>query len=161
MTGEAVDLFAEVDQQADAFVVDIEAGGRKRRVNGTLLRTEWHVTFYGWSEPDDPRRGTDAWRRILSSTPLDEVTSDAIDFMWYTRAPNERVPKDRFATVAATTVRLPAGAWRITTVSDDGIRVFVDDRLVIGNWTMHAPTTEDTTVIQHPISYCLWHLDDG
>ncbi|MHC4590752.1 MAG: PA14 domain-containing protein, partial [Planctomycetota bacterium] len=33
---------------------------------------------------------------------------------------------------------VPAGRWRIRTASDDGIRVWIDDNLVIDDWTWHS-----------------------
>ena len=38
------------------------------------------------------------------------------------------------------------GATQIRTLSDDGIRVCIDDRLVIDNWTDHAPATDTAAV---------------
>ena len=128
------------------FTVDIEAEGHSRRATGSLLNADWHVAFYAWSKADDPRNGPDAWRRIVATEPLDERTSPAVDFVWYTRAPTENVPRDHFATVATTNVHLPAGQWRVGTGSDDGIRVFVDEKEVLSNWTWHAPTSDETVV---------------
>jgi hypothetical protein len=39
-----------------------------------------------------------------------------------------------------------SGAYRITTVSDDGVRLWLDGRLVIENWTDHAPAEDHATV---------------
>ena len=50
---------------------------------------------------------------------------------------------DRFGTLARTKVLLPAGRWTIETTSDDGLRVFVDDDLLIDDWTWHAPKRID------------------
>lgn len=46
---------------------------------------------------------------------------------------------DRFATRAVTKVMLPKYS-EIVTVSDDGIRVLVDGRVVLEDWTHHGPT---------------------
>jgi hypothetical protein len=48
--------------------------------------------------------------------------------------------------VAATRLSLPAGKWRVRTVSDDGVRVFIDGRQVLANWTWHAPTLDEAEV---------------
>ena len=48
--------------------------------------------------------------------------------------------------MAETTLELPEGEWEITTVSDDGVRVFVDGEKVLENWTHHGPT-EDRAVV--------------
>ena len=53
---------------------------------------------------------------------------------------------DGFATVAETKIRLPAGSYRISIVSDDGVRVSVGGKRVIDNWTHHGPTEDQATV---------------
>ena len=41
------------------------------------------------------------------------------------------------AVEATATFDLPAGAYTLRTLSDDAVRVWVDDRLVIDQWTPH------------------------
>jgi predicted ATPase len=43
---------------------------------------------------------------------------------------------------------LPAGTWRLRTVSDDGVRVRVDGKEVLKNWTWHGPTEDAADVAQ-------------
>lgn len=129
-----------------AFVLDISAEGQTHRASGVLLNADWRVEFYAWSESEDPRKGPDAWARITSKGPLDVQTTSALDFVWYSRKPNDKVPRDRFATVATTTVNLPAGQYWVRTVSDDGIRVFVDGKQVVTDWTWHPATPNDAKV---------------
>lgn len=38
------------------------------------------------------------------------------------------------------------GTFRLTTVSDDGVRLWLDGKLLIENWTDHAPTEDHATV---------------
>jgi hypothetical protein len=38
------------------------------------------------------------------------------------------------------------GTYRLTTVSDDGVRVWLDGKLVLENWTDHGPTEDHATV---------------
>ena len=42
--------------------------------------------------------------------------------------------------IARTTLPLPAGSWRFSTLSDDGVRVTVNGHPVIENWAWHGPT---------------------
>jgi hypothetical protein len=63
-----------------------------------------------------------------------------IDFAWGTAAPSEKVPADHFATVATADIELPVGKYQVRTVSDDGVRLSVDGRRTIDNWTWHPPT---------------------
>lgn len=128
------------------FSVEIDTDGRIQRATGTLLNARWHVSFYAWSEENDPRDGPEAWRRVLASEVLDNVTVADIDFAWYHRAPTEKVPPDRFATVATTSVKIPAGRWRVRVISDDGVRVLIDGRNVLENWTWHAPKSNEAVI---------------
>jgi nitrous oxidase accessory protein NosD len=58
------------------------------------------------------------------------------------------LPADHFGTRASTDLYLPAGNWRFTTLSDDGLRLRVDDRLLIDNWTWHGPTRDTGEFVQ-------------
>lgn len=41
---------------------------------------------------------------------------------------------------------LDAGSYTFSTVSDDGIRLWVDNQLLIDNWIAHDPTTDTATI---------------
>jgi alpha-L-fucosidase len=60
-----------------------------------------------------------------------------LDFMWY-RPTIRELPQARFAVEATGTVQLAPGEYTLRTISDDGIRVWVDGRLVIDNWDLHG-----------------------
>jgi hypothetical protein len=47
--------------------------------------------------------------------------------------------------VARTRLPLAAGVWKISTESDDGVRVSVDRKPVVDNWTWHGPTRDSGT----------------
>lgn len=44
-------------------------------------------------------------------------------------------------------MNFPAGTWRFTTLSDDGVRVLVDGKMVIDHWDWHAPAEDSATVL--------------
>jgi hypothetical protein len=48
---------------------------------------------------------------------------------------------DYLGFVSSRTVNIAAGAWTFTTVSDDGVRLYVDDQLIIDAWKVQPPTT--------------------
>ncbi|MCH7526535.1 MAG: right-handed parallel beta-helix repeat-containing protein, partial [Planctomycetes bacterium] len=121
------------------FRVHITADRRKLEAVGGLLKADWTVKFYRWDPADDPRADQDKWNELIAQAPLEERTLPAIDFVWGGRAPSANVPRDHFGTVATTTVNLPAGTWVVRTISDDGIRVWVDGRRIIDDWTWHPP----------------------
>ncbi len=81
----------------------------------------------------------------------------SVDFDWGDGSPGEGVPADGFSVRWTGSVRLPKdGKYTFYTVSDDGVRLWVDDYLVIDSWTDHG-TTENQGQIElwgerpHPI----------
>jgi hypothetical protein len=56
------------------------------------------------------------------------------------------VPAARMALEATATVDLPSGPNTIRTLSDDAVRVWVDDVLVIDHWTPHETAPAYATV---------------
>ena len=128
------------------FDLTVEAGGKKLTATGTLMRTDWTVRFFKWDASTDPRKNPAAWDALIRRPPLEERRVRSIDLIWGSRAPGGTVPRDRFGTLATTTVRLGAGTWLVRTVSDDGIRVWIDGRRVIDDWTWHPPREHVATV---------------
>ncbi len=115
----------------------VRIGTRDFRASGSLFTASWQVRWWAWQA--DPRTDPAAWQALLAQPPLDTATVAALDFAWGNGRPTANVPTDRFATVAETTCTVPSGTWRLHTVSDDGIRVWVDGKLAIDDWTWHAP----------------------
>jgi parallel beta-helix repeat protein len=96
----------------------------------------WQVKAWAWPDSLDPRRDGN-WQRLTSASTLFERTWPRLDIMWY-RPTIRELPQARFAFEATSTVNLPAGEYTLRTISDDGIRVWVDGRLVIDNWDLHG-----------------------
>ena len=123
------------------FDIGITARGAEMTGSGTLFTTSWDVRFFKWTK--DPREDAAAWAALLAGDPAERRTLSALDFAWQGGKVSDAVGADRFGTLATTAIELPAGAWTLRTVSDDGIRVWVDDKLVIDDWTHHGPTPHD------------------
>jgi len=110
------------------------------RASGTMLNAMWLVRFFQWDI--DPRENQGAWDELLLGEPVEEVFTSEINFSWGLGSPSEKVRPDYFGTLATTMLELPKGTYEIRTVSDDGIRVWVDGEQVIDNWTWHVPTED-------------------
>lgn len=83
----------------------------------------------------------------LSGPPVLQRT-EAPNFDWGGSAPAPGVPADRFSTRWSGWIEAPSsGRTGVRTVSDDGVRVWVGDWLVIDNWTDHGPTADTATVV--------------
>ncbi|MCP4645283.1 MAG: hypothetical protein GY851_32875, partial [bacterium] len=130
------------DSGCSQFAVRFVVGDAEATARGMLVRADWDVNFYGWSRAVDPRGDMDAWERIISAEPIHREQTGKIDYTWGGWGPKLGAAGDHFAVVATSEMTLPAGRWKLRTVSDDGVRVFVDGAKVIDNWTWHVPTED-------------------
>jgi YVTN family beta-propeller protein len=77
----------------------------------------------------------------LSGTPV-LTRVERIDFGWASGSPGTGVNRDNFSVRWTGTVQpLLSGAYRFQTVSDDGVRVWVNGVQLINNWSKHSATT--------------------
>ena len=58
----------------------------------------------------------------------------AIDFNWGAGSPGAGIPTDHFAVRWTRTVPLTAGLYRFDVFSDDGIRIWVNNQIIIDQW---------------------------
>ena len=70
----------------------------------------------------------------LSGSPVLARTDAAVDFNWDWQAPAPGMNADYFSVRWTGQIPFESGRYRITTTTDDGVRVYVDDRLVINAW---------------------------
>ncbi len=116
----------------------------------TIVRAQWAVRVFPWTI--DPRQDAAGWRKQAESPDARDATINALNLRFANNGPKSlrNIPEfkdapignDHFGTIATTTLTLPPGNWTISTLSDDGVRVFVNDAAVIDNWTWHAPTRD-------------------
>jgi len=102
---------------------------------------QWEVRFHVWSGPTPADSTGAAAARALTTRPLVRRVLPRLDFFWY-RPTMPELPPDRWALEATTAVDLPVGTYTIRAISDDGIRVWVDDTLVIDRWTHHESVVD-------------------
>jgi hypothetical protein len=72
--------------------------------------------------------------RDLTTTPALVRTDPTIDFNWGWESPSPEITATQFAVRWTGTFTFEGGRYRFTTTTDDGVRVYVDDRLVLSNW---------------------------
>ena len=103
-------------------------------------RIDWRLRFFTWS---------DSANRFAQ--PLDSGVAPRLDFMWY-RPPRTmaRLPQEHWSLEATGAVDLPAGAYRLRTISDDAVRVWVDDSLRIDAWAPHESQVDDVPLAGGP-----------
>lgn len=161
---------------ADAIPAD------SRLLTGTLVAATWEAVFFPWTA--DPREDPAAWRAGAESPAAVRARLPAIAFRYAHGGPGTApglrdalgpTPPpwtDRFGAIATTRLDLPAGRYRFTTLSDDGVRVLVRPAgeegpatAVIENWTWHAPTRDSGEFVQPepgPVEVTVEHFEiDG
>ncbi len=72
--------------------------------------------------------------RDLSGSPVVVRSDAALDFDWRFQSPVPEINRDNFSARWTGTFTFKAGRYTFTTFSDDGVRLVVDDRLIINSW---------------------------
>lgn len=89
---------------------------------------QWHGEYYN--------------NTTLSGGPVLTRSDSQIDFNWGWGSPDYRVAGDHFSARWTGSVRFDSSrTYTFSARSDDGVRVWVDDALVIDGWYDHAPLT--------------------
>src|SRR5919199_1644203 len=92
-----------------------------------------------------PERGHKAEyfaNKNLGGPPVLTRTDEELNFDWGMSSPAPAVPADDFsARWTGKLVPSVSGKYRLGAIADDGVRVFLDGKLVAEDWTEHAPTT--------------------
>ncbi len=77
----------------------------------------------------------------LSGKPV-EKSFDQINFDWGGEAPFEGFPEDNFSVRFSASIKAPeSGEFAFDVNSDDGVRFYFDEKLVINDWKDHAAFT--------------------
>jgi parallel beta-helix repeat protein len=97
---------------------------------------DWTARFYKWTDStSDPRKNDNAFQSLTGSPPILSAHLPRLDYEGYRAIPG--LPRENFALEATGSVDIAPGEYTLRTISDDGIRVWVDSTLVIDNWKPH------------------------
>ncbi|MDE3091611.1 MAG: hypothetical protein KGJ80_19750, partial [Chloroflexota bacterium] len=88
---------------------------------------DWRGEYY--SNPD------------LVGTPVFVRNDSAINFSFGAAGPGGGIPGTNFSARWTSSPYFDAGAYRFTTTTDDGVRLWIDNRLVIDQWHDATPTS--------------------
>jgi parallel beta-helix repeat protein len=140
------------------YKIDLKIDGQSRTLSDTLTQSTWDILVFPWTK--DPRTDHAGWMEE-SQTKSTRLTWDgrlelplarggpkAIE-QW-SKFKDQLPGNDHYGIIASTVLHLPKGKWRITTLSDDGVKVEViglrrqdvTRKTVIDNMTWHAPTRD-------------------
>ncbi len=110
-----------------------------------------------WLKTPDGKDGVEITyynNKNLSGNPVRTERATNIDFVWGTGSPASGVPADNFSAILRTTLTPDTDIY-LGTISDDGVRVYVDDRLVIDHWQASDSTmlTNQNVVLKANIAH--------
>src|SRR6266478_4072457 len=104
-------------------------------------KIDWTTRFFKWTDStSDPRKNPDAMTALTQTVPILAAQVSRLDFEGYRALPN--LPRENFALEATGSVDLAPGEYTLRTLSDDGVRVWVDGALVIDDWKPHETTLD-------------------
>jgi parallel beta-helix repeat protein len=164
LVAEIVPAAIQVDRQlvlrggagVTPYKVRIDQGDFEKILEGTIVNAAWDLVFFPWTI--DPREDLSGWRWQAGGAEAVRATASSLDFPYGWGGPRDQKisdeltrkgpGSDHFGMIANTRLRLPAGKWRIQTLSDDGIRVRVGDQTVVENWSWHGPTRDEGVFLQ-------------
>ena len=131
------------------YELSVTIGDAKLSARGTIVGAIWDATAFAWKT--DPRENVEKWRGEAAAGVAAKLASLRLPFggggpSRVAGAPqawgDAKLPNDHFGVIAKTTLRMPAGRWRVIVTSDDGVRVLADGKTLVDDWTWHGPKTE-------------------
>ncbi|MGC9468985.1 MAG: PA14 domain-containing protein [Anaerolineae bacterium] len=98
----------------------------------------------------DPNWVASYWDNMeLAGSPVLTRSEQNINYNWGVGSPDSRVPADQFSARWERFIDVTAGTYRFVVTSDDGVRLWVDDQLILDEWNDHA---EQTFYVDHYLS---------
>lgn len=91
-------------------------------------------------------RGEYYSNQTLSGSPALVRYDGDINFDWKTGSPAAGIPADNFSVRWSRELDLAAGTYRFTTNTDDGVRLWVNDHLLIDQWREQAAVSYSGTI---------------
>ncbi len=135
------------------YVMKVRAANKPiGEVKGTLVAAKWEATFFKWPPETDPRKDLAGYRKLVEGHTAVSAQLDELSLRYGMRGPSQlgisekvtaaKFGQDHFGMIARARLPLKKGTWELSTLSDDGVRVSVDGKPVIENWSWHGPTRD-------------------
>lgn len=102
----------------------------------------YYAEYYRGTTLQKPPAGSSLDRNV----PIAYRFDPAIDFDWGAGNRLDRVGSNDFSARWRGMVDLPVGRWNAVLRSDDGVRLFINGRLLIDEWKTQSPTTHDRRI---------------
>jgi len=113
----------------------------QRKFGWTLAALALLLCFVWWNGTAVTHAANTSWsasywnNKTLSGTPVLQQQENELNHDWGDGTPNALIDKDLFSARWTRTLNVAAGSYRFTATTDDGMRVWFDNVLIIDSWT--------------------------
>jgi glucose/arabinose dehydrogenase len=115
-------------------------------IRHTITATDSDATYTATYAPSAPFVGQYFANRDLSGSPVLTRNDPSVNFAWNLASPDPSVPADNFSVRWTKSESFAAGRYKFTTVTDDGVRLYVDSTLLIDQWHDQSATAHQAII---------------
>ncbi len=145
----AVDFSVELEYVGAGIVTprgEAFPAGRPYRFSYAIFEPaiDWTVSFWTFDAATDPLAQPAAFAARLKTPPARTVALTRLAYA------NARAFGDGYTThigvLANGRVTLPPGSYELVVTSDDGVRLWVDEKLALEDWSIHGPKDDRVSI---------------
>ncbi|MBI5364336.1 MAG: right-handed parallel beta-helix repeat-containing protein [Planctomycetes bacterium] len=119
----------------------------QKQSGGLLAKAQWDARWFAWTAAADPREKLAEWRALALHPLATKRAPNFVDPWAGDKELRAKTTTAHFGVIATTHIDVTeAGTYRLAVLSDDGVRVTIDGRKGVENWTWHAPTRDEVQV---------------
>ncbi|MBX3118080.1 MAG: right-handed parallel beta-helix repeat-containing protein [Fimbriimonadaceae bacterium] len=101
-----------------------------------LAPIDWNVKFVAWDANSDPRTKLDAFHKLFDGPPVKQEKMTELKIV--DGMPG--LPANNYGTLAEGTLTIDPGNYILDVTADDGVRVWLDGKLLLDEWHWQGPT---------------------
>jgi len=135
-----IDYWTDSQVHTESTDVFLSAGDHKLKVEYYESKGK-AVAKFSWAPVSGPPPvPVERWRgeyfnnMTLTYPPVLVRDDNAVNFDWGAGSPGNNVPNDRFSARWTRAVPMDPGRYRFTILTDDGVRLWVNEQLLIDQW---------------------------
>jgi parallel beta-helix repeat protein len=106
---------------------------------------QWTVKYFTYNKQTHPQTAYSAFQKLLATEPLYTQKCSTLAHNRYNNS-GKHMPKDSVATLAEGTFTITKGNYQLQVICDDGVRIWLDGKLLIDHWQAHKPGYKNTKV---------------